>query len=132
MERVGKCVVGMGLLIALGCGQRRADEETRSQPARDAVQETLQTAKEKAHELKERLPEETREARQHVRDALQDAKEKAQELKEQLPPAEEVKEDLREAGQKAAEKLKAAGSTIEREALQAREKIRERVRRDEH
>lgn len=127
MDRVGKCVVGLGCLIFLGCGQRRADEETRSQPVRDAVQETVQTAKDKAQELKERLPEDTREAREHVRDALQDAKEKAQELKEQLPPAEEVKEGLREA----TEKLKAAGATIEREALQAREKIRERVR-DQH
>jgi len=123
MDRVGKCMVGLGCLISLGCGQRRADEETRSQPVRDAVQETVQSAKDKAQELKERLPE----AREHVRDALQDAKEKAQELKEQLPPAEEVKEGLREA----TEKLKAAGATIEREALQAREKIRERVR-DEH
>lgn len=126
MDRVGKCVLGLGLVIALGCGQRRADEETRSQAARDAIQDGLQSAKEKAAEIKERLPE----AREHVRDALQEAKEKAQELKEQLPPAEEVKQDVREASAKAAEKLKAAGATIEREALEARQKIRERVREE--
>lgn len=128
MVRVGKCVLGVGALLAcLGCRDRPA-EETRSQPVRDAVHDTLETAKEKAQALKERLPEDTRQMREHVQGAMQDAKEEAERLKEQLPPAAEVKQDLKEAGAKAAEKLRAAGATIERGALEAREKIRERVR----
>ena len=129
MDRVVKCVFGLGLLVCLGCGRER-HEETRSQPLQDAVEETLETAKEKARELKERLPEDTRQAREHVREALQDAKEGAEQLKEKLPPADEVKSDLREAGEKAAQTLKEAGATIERGALEAREKVRARVREE--
>jgi len=126
MDRVVKCVVGLGLLISLGCRDRH--EETRTQPVQDAVEDTLETAKEKAREIKERLPEDTRQAREHVREAFQNAKEGAEQLKEKLPPAEEVKQDLREAGKKTADTLKAAGATIERGALEAREKVREQVR----
>lgn len=125
MERVVRCVIGVaGMLACLGCGERDRRQETQSQPVRDALEQGIETAKDKAQALKEHLPE----AREHVREAMQDAKAGAERLKEQLPPAEEVKADLREAGQHAAEKLRAAGQTIEREALDARQKIRESVR----
>jgi chromosome segregation ATPase len=96
----GKVAFALGLtLAAVGCKREQIDEHV-----------------DKLKQAPQKIAEE-------VRDGVEDAKGEAARLTGQLPPADDVKEDLSEAGAKLKEKLRTAGKRVKSELERAKDDV---------